>query len=400
MKNYLIIALLLGAIPAVAVGQTVSCDGCTHVLPVYYGEGGFIAEVDADTEEVTYVATCNGVTRSDEIEAEDGMVSMLLMGDLACMDDDEDNSFEVGPVMDGGWYWITLETNSAVGGLVSKMVLDNETVDVADAGDGVKMMEGRGAVLLTETATGRTGLLPNILPEPPMPDATLCGAIDRGRTRTPQYIRRTSNCALGDGKTITLATRFDSNTGGSARIADGGRVPRPGAGGSFVVTVDLWGNGTGHFVTTYEAGGTPTGVSALRGQPAVAMTALRGATRLTGATYTVNLGMGASAASVTDQDVTGSGGVTWSSATATDAATITIGPDSAYCSNTNNESLAVRVDGFLTEANRQLITPEVARQTTTDDRVGRTSFTIVCPSSAAANMGTDLVPENPFPTDR
>ena len=71
------------------------------------------------------------------------MVSMLLAGDLACHGDDE-ASFDIGPIMDGGWYWITMETNSAVGGLVSMDILENDTVDIADAGEGVTMTAGSG----------------------------------------------------------------------------------------------------------------------------------------------------------------------------------------------------------------------------------------------------------------
>ena len=154
MKRFLMIALLISAIPAVAVGQSVSCDNdaCSHEVSVYMGEGGLIASTDAD--EVTYVATCNGVTRSGSLMPnEDGVVAMLLEGDLACHGDDK-ASFKIGPIDDGGWYWITMDTNSAVGGLVSMDILENDTVDIADAGEGVEITAGSGAVLLSETATG------------------------------------------------------------------------------------------------------------------------------------------------------------------------------------------------------------------------------------------------------
>ena len=102
MKRFLMIALLIGAIPAVAVGQTVMCDECTHVASVYMGEGGFIATAD-DADMVTWVASCGGVTRSGEEPADDdGVVSALWTGDLACMADG--GTFEIGPVMDGGWF--------------------------------------------------------------------------------------------------------------------------------------------------------------------------------------------------------------------------------------------------------------------------------------------------------
>ena len=97
MKNYLMVALILCAIPAVAVGQTtVSCDDCTHVASVYMGEGGFVATAD-DADMVTWVATCNGVTRSGELEAgDDGKVASLWAGDLACHGDAK-SEFQIGP---------------------------------------------------------------------------------------------------------------------------------------------------------------------------------------------------------------------------------------------------------------------------------------------------------------
>ena len=125
MKRFLMIALLVGAIPAVAVGQDVSCEACSHYVSVYQGEGGFIATAEGDAEMVTFVATCEGVTRSGELMPDDdGMVSMLLTDDYACHGNDEDNEFRVGPIMDGGWYWITMEDNSAVGGLVNEDILE------------------------------------------------------------------------------------------------------------------------------------------------------------------------------------------------------------------------------------------------------------------------------------
>ena len=406
MKKLLMIALLIGAIPAVAVGQTVSCEDCTHVLPVYYGEGGFIAETDADTEMVTYVATCEGVTRHGEVEADDGMVSMLLMGDLACHGDDEDNMFELGPVMDGGWYWITLETNSAVGGLVNKDILENETVDLADAGDGVMVMEGRGASLLTETATGRTGLLPNILPEMEMEpeDPTLCGFTGAATAASAAKVVNT-DCRLGDGKTITLATITDGFSDTTRRIYDKGTVTRPKGTGSVEILVDLWGNGTGHYVAVHEAGNN--GITAMRGQPSVAMGDNRAATRLTGVTYVVTRGAIGPGAGVTvaesentdlDDDSDADDGLARTAA-ADDMVTVTVTSDSDYCSKDNNHDAMVTVQAEMqtaTDANQ--IIPAVVRNATSGV-VGSTTFTVVCPA-AVANMGTEVVPDNPFPTDR
>ena len=397
MKNYLMFALILCAIPAVAVGQTVSCDDCTHAVSVYMGEGGLIAETDADM--VTYVANCNGVTRSGEMMPnDDGMVSMLLAGDLACHGDDK-SSFELGPIDDGGWYWITMETNSAVGGLVSMDVLDNDMVDIADAGEGVTMVMGSGAVLLTETATGRTGLLPNILPEPPVAALRTCGADDQGSAgkdatvtadqANARYTRRTSACAMGDGGSIVLATTTNTFTGATTQVMDKSTLVRPGGTGTAVVTIDLWGNHSGHFTTS------PTG-HALLGNPAAAMTGLRSTTRLTDVTYTASLGAGPTGADFVSG--TAQAGITMDTSTTTNVVTFTIAADSAYCnaSPPANHPATVSVNAVLGDTGAASVTPSRSRSRT--GVAGSTSFTVVCPSGSAAKMGQELVPENPFPT--
>ena len=178
MKKLLMIALLVGAIPTVAFSQSVTCEACTHVASVYIGEGGFIATAD-NADEVAWVASCDGVTRTGTEPADDdGVVRGLWTGDLACVADD--GEFKIGPVLDGGWFWVTDDSNSAVGNLVSMDILDNTPVDVTEAGDNVEMMQGMGAVYLKETSTGRVGILPNILAEPPMEALRPCGYDDNG----------------------------------------------------------------------------------------------------------------------------------------------------------------------------------------------------------------------------
>ena len=217
---------------------------------------------------------------------------------LAC--DREGGSLEIAGLKDGGWYWITDETNSAVGNLVSRDILDNDTVELTSAGDGVTMMAGSGAVFVKEAATGRVGILPNILPKPRMDPPRKCGYNDRGTAGTSatatadqdnaQFTRRASECALGDGGAVALATTTtNSFTGATTTVADKASVVRPNGTGSVVVTVDLWGNGSGHFTTA------ATG-HALLGQSAAATTTLRDVARLTGATYSARLGAGPTAA--------------------------------------------------------------------------------------------------------
>jgi hypothetical protein len=410
LMKHITIALVLCAIPAMAFGQAVSCDDCTHAVSVYMGEGGLIATAD-DADMVTYVSTCGGVTRSGELAAnDDGVVSTLFTMDngLACHTAHEGNKFELGPIMDGGWYWITDDMNSAVGNLVSMDVLENDTVDLTSAGDGVKMTPGSGAVYVKETSTGRVGILPNILPEPPVDATKKCGFADRGRgadtTTLKRFVRVTNECEMGDGGTILLATTTNSFTGATTRVMDKGSVVRPSGSGEVVVTADLWGNGSGHFTTDPTADLTSSAdVSALLGHPSVSGTSR--ASRLTGVTYTAKLGDGPTAADLVSG--TADGGVTMNTDT-TNVVTFTITADSDHCnaSPPRNHSVMVAVTAVLPAASASSpagtaaqLTPYIARHSTSGV-VGGTTFTIVCGSgSSSPNQGQELVPENPFPVD-
>ena len=394
LMKHITIALVLCAIPAVAFAQDVSCDDCTHVVSVYQGSGGLIATAGEDAEMVTYVASCGGVTRSGELMPnDDGVVAMLLDGDLECHADD--GSFEIGPVMDGGWYWLTMDDNSAVGGLVSKDVLENETADITDAGEGVTMTMGKGAVLLSETATGRVGLLPNILPEPPAAPATKCGFKGAATAASPAAPVQTE-CMLGDGGTTLLMTSTNAITGATVRIMDKGSVTRPGGTGSVTLVADLWGNGSGHYVTTHDAT-TLNGISAMRGQTAVAMSAARAGTRYTGVSYGLSVSSGGPGAGAEITSGTPVAGVDYNTDTA-NAATITVGADTAYCSKDNNHTATVTITATMSTAtDADQVVPSIARNATSG-AVGSASFTVMCPA-ASANPGQELVPENPFPTE-
>ena len=333
LMKHITIALVLCAIPAMAFAQDVTCDDCTHVVSVYHGHGGLIAMAAEDAEMVTYVASCGGVTRTGEMAPNDaGMVSMLLDGDLECHA--EEASFEIGPIMDGGWYWLTMEDNSAVGGLVNKDVLDNEATMITDAGDGVTMTMGSGAVLLTETATGRVGLLPNILPVEHMDpeDPTPCGATGSGTADKP-FKRLASGCVMGDGKTITLANYHNAFTDATTRIMDGDSVTRPATtDATTTVTIDLWGNGSGSIWHDPATEGT-NGLNWVRGNPAVAGSAARAGARYQGVTYTAKQGSGPGGSDLTSG--TAAGGITFTDA-GDSSATVAITADTAYCSKDNN----------------------------------------------------------------
>lgn len=379
MKHFLV-ATALCALPAATFAQSVVCHACDHVAPYFRGEGGFIATVAEGADEVVFVASCGNVTTTGEVATGGGTVAQLFTwrNGLAC--DGDDGSLEIAGVADGGWYWITDDTNSAVGSLVSKDILENETTEITSAGGGVSMTAGQGAVFLKETGTGRVGILPNILPEPPMDALRTCGFNDRGSTGTSatatadqdnaRYTRRNSECALGDGGTITLATTTNTFTGATTKVPDKSTLDRPGGSASVVVTIDLWGNHSGFFTTATDG-------HALLGQPSVAMSELRGIARLTGVTYTATRGSGPRSADA----ATAGAGITMDTTTTENVVTFTIVDDDAYCSDDNNHSVTVSVTALMADAaSAAQTTPTRTRATSgTVGRVGGTSFTVVCP---------------------
>ena len=383
MKNLkiLMVALALLALPASAFGQDVSCEACTHDVSVYMGEGGVVATADG-AEKVTWVTTCSGVTRTGELDAnDDGMVSMLFSMDngLACMATGKDmGSFQLGPVKDGGWFWITDDMNSAVGALVADDIQMNDTVDITSAGAGVTMTAGTGAVYMKETATGRVGILPTIVPEPPTPPPTKCGY--RALTATT-YGRVMKSCMLGDGKAMVVASGpVDAYTGKRSVIMNGGMVTRPGAAGTSVtVQFVLLGNGTGHFTTVSTDDARLGHVAA---QPLAAG-------------FSGSFGSGGVGSTV----LSGSAQNGLTLAESSNVATLTIGPDTTYCptSATGTKTTAV-VTIVADGTDVSQVTPPVAENTTAD-QAATFKLMVACPGAASPNMGTDLVPDNSFPTE-
>ncbi len=356
------IALVLSAIPTMAFGQTtVACEACTHDLSFYLGDGGLVAEADG-ADMVTWVATCGGVTHHGELEPNREGVVMLQFMDSGLVCNEEESRLQIGPVKDGGWYWLTRDTNSAVGSLVNQDILDNAKGGITNAGSGVTMTIGRGAVLLEEAATGRLGLLPNILPEPQTPALRKCGYDRKGTT----YTRRIAACALGDGGAIILATVTDGITGTTVQIPDGGTVTRAAGTGTVEVLVDLWANGSGHYTTD------PAGNARL-GHPEFGTTALRGTLRLQGVSYPISTRTGSQAAALP------SGGVT--ATTVASAATVTIAADSAYCSAANNFPLHVDVSARLDPegAAKDQVTPSLTLTGGEAGLAGKMTFTVICP---------------------
>ncbi len=387
LMKHITIALVLCAIPAAAVGQvTTTCTSCTHQLSYYMGSGGFVAMATKGTKKVTWLSSCGGIVRTGELTPNsDGMVSALFSekNGLACMAA-KSGTFEVGPVMDGGWFWITDEMNSAVGLLVNKEVykaLKDDAIKLTSAGDGVKMMAGMGAVYLKETATGRVGILPNILPKKPPAPIRPCGFTGSGTSAK----KLNTSCQLGDGSAFGIAVGSNSITGTTTRIPDGGSVTRPGGDGTLEFKIFAWMKPGGHFLTA-ASGDARLGHSQFAGTDA------SGAARLKTFSLKASVGTGPFGGTPTES----AHGVTVT--TFNHGAKVTVKKKDTFCSKTNNVSMPLTVQ--LVAGAKTQVTPNI--KVGTGDVATTNRFTIVCPAgsgSAAAHQGRELVPDNPFPVD-
>ncbi len=404
LMKHITIALVLCAIPAMAFGQTsVTCDVCTHQASVFMGEGGLIATAAEGAEEVAYLASCDGVSRSGTLTPEGGMVNMLFQ-DKGIVCNADDGELEIGPIMDGGWFWITDADNSAVGNLIDQMVLDNEPTMITSAGDGVTMTMGMGAVYLKETASGRVGILPNILPEPPAAAAEVCGPRVTPNTNPAAYTsQKSSSCMLGDGGT---KVRLQA-PGQHGRTTTTTTVTRNIAGGVNVdVTADLWVNESG----SYNTGDlTATPALANRGW------AGKGTDNWLG-----NVGWSAHLHGATPGATLAGAGVEIADIGSNGQANITVQPSATYCPSSATATRTTAVVNIMAWTSGGTLPPALGGGTATsgtgaDDTVfpalatqralggayAVAQLTIMCPpSSSSANMGEELVPENPFPTDR
>ena len=356
--------LVLCAVPATALAQTVSCRACDHIAPYFRGTGGFIGTVAEGTDEVVFLVSCGSVTITGEAQIHGDTASQLFnhRNGLAC--DREGGTLEVAGVEDGGWYWITADRNSAVGPLVRRDILNNGTTPLVDAGPGVTVSEGRGAVFLREVATGRVGVLLNILPVPPPDPVNVCDYTGTGTGADP-YVRETKNCMLGDGKTVLRAEGpADVHTARRSPIPDGGHVLRPLAAGSSVeVTFALWGNGSGHFTSSAEGdprrghlGGTPLSAT------------------LTGS-YTASGPAGDTAIDTVGGPSESAAGL--SMTTADNVATVTIMPNGSYCSRDNDYPVTVTVTADAIQPDE--VAPNIVElNPPTNDRAATHVVTVRC----------------------
>ncbi len=367
LTKHLTIALALCALPATAFGQTVSCEVCTHDVSVYMGDGGLIAEADGE-EMVSYASTCGNVLQHGKLEPNDDGMVLMQFKDMGLVCNEEDGHLQIGPVKDGGWFWLTDEMNSAVGSLVNHDILKNDKTTITSAGDGVTMTMGRGAVLVKETATGRLGVLSNILPDPPMPELRKCGYDTGGTAASPTYTRVAANCAIGTGRTLILMTITDPYTLETVRIPHGGKVNRPLGDVTHTMIAAVYMDGTGHFTTASDGNprlGRPEAGLADRPSPSEH--------RIQGGIMT----WGSSTGLISGEQ----GGVLTTHADG--VATFTIKKSEAHCSSTNNKPFRVRVVAQMDPDNsneaRNAVRPTIRLGSGSAGIVAETHVMVVCP---------------------
>ena len=248
------LALLVSAfITTAAFGQKVDVvcpsEEC-HVAPVFKGSGGFVGEIAEGFDEVALFMSCGNRTVSiDDLEPEsDGVVRRALDDDngLACHDK-AGGVLRIHGLQDGGWYWIIDGMNAAVSPLIAKDVLDNEQITPTDPG-GVTLTASDWGTVVKDEGTGLIGIIPHIVPEPPMEAADPCAPEWNQKTRS--YDQVDTDCMLGDGETMIVLTT--ANARGTASTI-GSTIHRRTV-GDVEVGYGLYGNGSGHLASPPELG--------------------------------------------------------------------------------------------------------------------------------------------------
>ncbi|MDE2921283.1 MAG: hypothetical protein OYL92_10460 [Acidobacteriota bacterium] len=391
MKNYLMFALLICATASMAFGQagvadaakvTVACpdDEC-HVAPYFQGEGGFVGMLADGFDEVNFVVTCGNVSTSAKADVSaDGVVTQLFSMDngLAC--GSAGGSIEIHGVMDGGWYWVTDDMNSAVSSLMPKDAMGNMQVTPADPmSDDIMLtsVEGGSATFVKQMSTGRVGIIPHVVPEPPMPDPLDCGLYVDGNN----YRTRMNDCMLE----VDFAIRgAHADSAGRANAVTVGSMVYRQAVGDLVITFNVY--GTGHISTgACPAAGynVPFGDCASNAGRAP-LSAIWDVARTDTTAGTATLGDVGIATDASGSDQT--------------EITVTISP-LASCAVTSTAGLvqSFRVDA-ITPTTANTILPDLPgnHRNSTVAMINK-SITVACPPASSANQGQELVPDNPFP---
>ena len=255
------VAMCVCAVAGPLEGQTVTVDceeGECHVVPYATGTGGFVGRVRNPSKGAQATLLCRGagttkVVTRDLVPGPSGVVSELFGVDDGRHDAfycylDEDASIELRGLQDGGWYWLTDDSNTAVAPLLSRDVLDNRKVAPVNPGSpDIRIEPNRAgtASFVKQLSTGRVGVLSHVLPEPES-RIEPCGPVEEGESDdgTPRHVARETGCTMGDGGTFVGLHTYGA--GGRVPLR-GGRVVRPET-GTLRLALSLWLNGTGSVV--------------------------------------------------------------------------------------------------------------------------------------------------------
>ena len=347
-------------------------DAC-HVLPWFRGEGGLIGKVRPGLEEVTWYAVCGDAGVSASLEPDGGdIVSMLFSvnNGLACERDD--GEFRIHGLVDGGWYWITHEENTAVSSLVPMGVLGNRKIDPTNPGwSGLTFTPSRdGSVsFVREVASGRVGILEHLLPLPAEAEPPRCGQYKDGDEEDAETLQRADDCLL-DAVYSVRVTR-GPGTGPDSALTSG-QIFRP-VSGTTTLTLGLYGTGYLDVVDPLGAGfddslaarWTVTGrVEGVPGRPE---------------TIDANRVLGISA------DLSSNILTVHNPAESDDA-----------CTEDIRYTVTLEIKATATPAANDQVLPDVPGEARNGDFRPSAMLRIRCPGGAAAATGRELVPENPF----
>ncbi len=345
MKNLIpVVVLSIAAVPAtlLAQGVTVDCpeERC-QVAPYFAGTGGFVgtsAGVDGQTD-IRFFLICGTVTISaTAVPDGDGVVRQALSEDngLYCRPETR-GRIEIDNLKPGGWYWTNDDRNSAVAAFIPKEAMGNEQVEPTDPG-GIVLDSERGglATYVKHEPTGRVGIIPHVVAARAIRGCQ--GAVGEASA---------TNCHLGSPEGWSVS-------------AGGSSVTRPSgtqANRSLVVT--LYGE---NFITT----------------------------RTLSARAAVEHGVDAQGVELRqdggEPTAQGEPGVLkW---------LVTVGADDGRCLPANNHPDRRKSQ----EITFKVETMDGAIPALGDDGL-ETTFKVNCPDASAANVGAELVPENPFPVE-
>ena len=178
-----------------------------------------------------------------------------------------------------------------------------------------------------------------------------------------------------------------------------GTVTRDGAaGGNIVVMADLWVDESGSYSTADPATPAKGWIGTETGNP----------------NWLTDVGWTATLAGAAPGAQAGGAGITIDDSDNNGQAEITVAPSASYCPATGTQYTAtVNILAYADDAQDTAGTaigtsggdadnlhPALSTQRTLGGAHAGVQLTVNCPPRAAANQGQELVPDNPFPTDK